>query len=127
MQCLGVVLHLKHLAYLVIDDRGQTGQVGGGSGGVEGGPGTDVGADAGELGGDLGLGGGDHVEELLLRGVQAGDVGDHGSRVLQCNNQFTDGYKVSSNTIKWFDPLQVESLMLGQLINTKSSYLKSPT
>merc|ERR1719346_511305 len=67
--------------HLSIDMGGKAGEVDGGSGGIEGGPGTNVGADAGELGGDLWLGGGDHVEELLLRGVQAGDVGDHGSRV----------------------------------------------
>ena len=50
---------------------------------MKGGPGADVGPDAGELGGDFGLDGRHHVEQLLLRGVQARDVGDHGSGVLQ--------------------------------------------
>ena len=53
-------------SHLLIDDRGQTGQVGGGSSTVEGCPGADVGCDACELCRHLRLQGCDHVDELLL-------------------------------------------------------------
>ena len=51
---------------LFIDDRGQTGQVGGGSSTVKCCPGANVGCDACELSRHLRLEGGDHADELLL-------------------------------------------------------------